>query len=162
MSEETIEKEIQDKGLTAPRLTPALIDAAIKDKDFHVFENSCLTVCCLTLQNGFTVTGESACASPENFDAEIGEKIAFENARNKIWALEGYLLKEKLYRQPATAKDRVQVEFIELSGRLSSLNTFIETDAFNELSGESKELLLSQSKLMMDYVDVLCKRIEKL
>ena len=97
MSEKSIENEIQEKGLNAPRLTPALIDAAIKDKAFHVFGDTCLTVCCLTLQNGFTVTGESACASPENFDAEIGEKIAFENARNKIWMLEGYLLKQNLY-----------------------------------------------------------------
>ena len=54
-------------------------------------------MCCLTLQNGFTVTGESACASPENFDAEIGKKIARDNARNKIWMLEGYLLKQKLH-----------------------------------------------------------------
>ena len=53
-------------------------------------------MCCLTLQNGFTVTGESACASPENFDAELGRKIARDNARNKIWALEGYLLKQRL------------------------------------------------------------------
>lgn len=54
-------------------------------------------MCCLTLVNGFTVTGESACASPENFNAEIGEKIAFEQARNKIWMLEGYLLKQELF-----------------------------------------------------------------
>lgn len=55
-----------------------------------------LTFCVLVLRNGFTVTGESACASPENFDSEIGRKIARENAINKIWPLEGYLLKEKL------------------------------------------------------------------
>ena len=96
MTEQAIEKEIQEKGLTAPRLTPALIDAAIRDEQFHVFGDTCLTVCCLTLQNGFTVTGESACASPENFNAELGQKIARENARNKIWALEGYLLKQRL------------------------------------------------------------------
>jgi len=96
MSEEEIEKEIQEKGLNALRLTPQIIDNKIKSRAFHVFEDSCLTVCCVTLQNGFTVTGESACASPENFDAEIGEKIAFENARSKVWALEGYLLKERL------------------------------------------------------------------
>lgn len=96
MTEQAIEKEIQEKNLNAPRLTPALIDAAIKEEDYHVFEKTCLTVCCLTLRNGFTVTGESACASPENFDAEIGRKIARENARNKIWMLEGYLLKERL------------------------------------------------------------------
>lgn len=48
------------------------------------------------LRNGFTVTGESACASPENFDAEICRKIARENAVQKIWMLEGYLLKQRL------------------------------------------------------------------
>ena len=96
MSEQSIEQEIQEKGLTAPRLTPDLIDSKIKTVSFHVFGATCLTVCCITLENGFTVTGESACASPENFNKEIGEKIARENARNKIWMLEGYLLKENL------------------------------------------------------------------
>lgn len=97
MSERAIEKEIQNKGLTAPRLTPDIIDSICAKKQFHVFDDSCLTVCCLTLVNGFTVTGESACASPENFNQEIGEKIAFENARNKIWMLEGYLLKQRIH-----------------------------------------------------------------
>jgi len=95
-NETAIEQEIQAKGLNAPRLTPAMIDAAIAKEQYHVFEGSCLTVCCLTLQNGFTVTGESACASPANFNAELGQKIAREKARDKIWPLEGYLLKERL------------------------------------------------------------------
>lgn len=99
MNEEAIENEIQEKGLTAPRLTPELIDDAIASEDYHVFTGSQLTVCCLTLRNGFTVTGESACASPENFDAELGRKIARGNARDKIWMLEGYLLKERLHKQ---------------------------------------------------------------
>ena len=97
MSEAEIEKEIQEKGLNARRLTPGLINDTIQAEAFHVFEGSQLTVCCLTLTNGFTVTGESACASPENFNVELGEKIARENARNKIWALEGYLLKQELH-----------------------------------------------------------------
>lgn len=97
MSEQQIEKEIQAKGLNAPRLTPELIDSKVKSVDYHVFDKTCLTVCCMTLENGFTVTGESACASPENFNEEIGQKIAFEQARNKIWMLEGYLLKQKLH-----------------------------------------------------------------
>ncbi len=96
MDDNAIEQEIQAKGLTAPRVTPEQIDAAIAKEDYHVFEGSCLTVCCLTLQNGFTVTGESACASPANFNAELGQKIARGHARDKIWALEGYLLKSKL------------------------------------------------------------------
>jgi hypothetical protein len=99
MSEQDIEQEIQDKGLTAPRLTPDKIDATIGSEMYYVFPGTQLTVCCLVLQNGFTVTGESACASPENFDAELGCKIAKENARNKIWALEGYLLKQKLFEE---------------------------------------------------------------
>tara|TARA_R110002124_G_scaffold133116_16_gene295762 strand:- start:490 stop:795 length:306 start_codon:yes stop_codon:yes gene_type:complete len=97
MSEQAIENEIQEKGLNAPRLTPAHIDSIVSEKVFHVFGDTCLTVCCLTLKNGFTVTGESACASPENFNSQLGEKIAFENARNKIWMLEGYLLKQRLF-----------------------------------------------------------------
>lgn len=96
MNEAQVEKEIQEKGLTAPRVTPAQIDGAIRSEDYHVFGGTALTVCCLTLANGFTVTGESACASPENFDAELGRKIARDNARQKIWALEGYALRNKL------------------------------------------------------------------
>jgi hypothetical protein len=99
MNEDELEVAIQSKGLTAPRLTPEIINDRISKRQFHVFEDSCLTVCCLTLCNGFTVTGESACASPENFNAEIGKDIAFKNARDKIWALEGYLLKQKLSEQ---------------------------------------------------------------
>lgn len=94
--EQAIEKEIQAKGLNAPRLNPAHIDAQIAGEQYHVFPGTTLTVCALTLRNGFHVIGESAAASPENFDAEIGRKIARENARNKIWALEGYLLRSKL------------------------------------------------------------------
>ncbi len=94
--EQAIEQEIQSKGLNAPRLTPDHIDRQIKSVDYHVFPGTTLTVCALTLQNGFNVTGESAAASPENFDAEIGRKIAFDNARNKIWAFEGYSLRDRL------------------------------------------------------------------
>ena len=96
MNDNDIENEIQEKGLTAPRITPEIIEGKIKSEQYHVFEGSTFTACLLTLENGFTVLGESACASPENFDAEIGRKIARDNAKNKIWALEGYLLKEQL------------------------------------------------------------------
>lgn len=124
-----IEQEIQAKGLTAPRVTPADIEANIKsavyftaadgaamvqvcenqsndDSDFEVMTSpalSLLTFCVLELNNGFTVTGESACASPENFDAEIGRKIARANAVNKIWPLMGYALKERLHKEQQAA-----------------------------------------------------------
>lgn len=99
-SEQMIEQDIQAKGLTAPRLTPADIDAAILGEAYYVFPNSTLTVCCLYLKNGYTVTGESAAASKENFNAGIGRKIARDEARNKIWALEGYLLRQRLSETP--------------------------------------------------------------
>ncbi len=96
MNEARIEQEIQTKGLTAPRVTPSRIDEVIKSAQYHVFPGTTVTVCCIALVNGFNVVGESACASPENFDTELGIKIAFDNAKQKIWALEGYLLKEKI------------------------------------------------------------------
>lgn len=96
MNSNSIEQDIQAKGLTAPRITPEQIDAAVVGEQYHVFEGTTLTVCCLTLANGFTVTGESACASPENFDVELGRKIARDNAKQKIWALEGYALRNRL------------------------------------------------------------------
>lgn len=95
-SEAEIEIEIQAKGLNAPRLTPDLIDNAIQSEQYYVFPGTTMTVCALTLRNGYIVTGESAAASPQNFDRDIGRKIARENARNKIWALEGYLLRERI------------------------------------------------------------------
>ncbi|RWR55087.1 hypothetical protein EOW66_02250 [Sinirhodobacter huangdaonensis] len=94
--EQDIEAEIKGKGLTAARITPNMIDAEIVGEEYHVFPGSSLTICCLTLKNGFTVTGESACASPGNFDAEIGRKIAWGNAREKIWPLMGFRLRDQL------------------------------------------------------------------
>lgn len=94
--EAEIERQIQDKGLTAERVTPLAIDEEIVSEQFHVFDGSCLTICCLTLKNGFTVTGESACASPENYNVEIGQMVSRNNARDKIWPLLGFRLRDKL------------------------------------------------------------------
>jgi hypothetical protein len=105
-----IEQEIKAKGLTAPRVTINAIedniaceyfftgDSATKDSPQHE-SLRLLTFCVLVLQNGFTVTGESACASPENFDADVGRKIARQNAVNKVWPLMGYELRSKLAAQ---------------------------------------------------------------
>ena len=97
MSEEAIEQEIQEKGLNAPRLTPEDIDSAILAEQYHVFPGTTMTVCCLVLRNGYCVVGHSAAASHENFDEGIGKRIARLNARDEIWALEGYLLRQSLH-----------------------------------------------------------------
>ena len=118
MNDQQIEDEIVSKGKTAPRVTPERIQSLVDGEYYFTAadgvqqslhkqdeltqlsgahgELKLLTFCVLVLKNGFTVTGESACASPENFDEEIGRKIARQNAVNKIWLLEGYLLKQKL------------------------------------------------------------------
>lgn len=96
-SDETaIEQRIVAAGLTAPRITPEHIDSMIEREDYHVFPSTTVTVCLLQLKNGFCVTGESAAASPDNFNVQIGKDIARRNARDKIWSLEGYLLKTTL------------------------------------------------------------------
>ncbi|MDN7916583.1 Gp49 family protein [Burkholderia gladioli] len=125
MTDNDIEREIIEKGKTAPRVTPDGIEAVITGEFYFTAAEGVagaieltgttlgwpcddiwelipkplglLTFCVLVLRNGFTVTGESACASPENFDAEIGRKIARQNAVAKIWPLEGYLLKQRLH-----------------------------------------------------------------
>ena len=96
INETEIENEIQRKGKIAPRITPDQIDAKINHEQYYVFPGTTLTVCALTLSNGYIVTGESASASPDNFDGDLGRKIARESARNKIWALEGYLLRDQI------------------------------------------------------------------
>ena len=125
---DAIEQEIQAKGLIAPRVTPSAIEANIISEHYFTAsqgdakaledgafvggvidgvqsrpvpsELDLLTFCVLVLRNGFTVTGESACASPENFDAELGRKIARQNAVQKIWPLMGYELRSKLQIAP--------------------------------------------------------------
>jgi len=110
-----IEQEIKAKGLTAPRVTPNDLTENIVSVHYFTATEALvgqergpewqatpsvldlLTFCVLVLRNGFTVTGESACASPENFDAEVGRKIALENAKQKIWPLMGYALKQQLH-----------------------------------------------------------------
>lgn len=79
----------------APRVTEALIESKIVDTRFHV--DGLLTLCIIELANGFTVVGQSACASPENYNQDIGERLARSDAFSKIWALEGYLLRERLH-----------------------------------------------------------------
>jgi hypothetical protein len=96
--EEEIEREIRDKRLTGPRVTPGRLDVKIKSEQYYVFPGTTLTACCLTLENGFTVLGQSAAASPANFDEDLGRKIARADARGKIWPIEGYLLREKLHQ----------------------------------------------------------------
>lgn len=116
-TDQTIEQEIQAKGLTAPRVTPADVEAEIASAHYFTAADgvygagngvakerpaslALLTFCVLVLRNGFTVTGESACASPENFDPEIGRRIARQNAIAKIWPLLDFRLRDQIAGRP--------------------------------------------------------------
>lgn len=191
MDDQAIEQEIQAKGKTAPRVTPADIEAAIDGEFSFTVGNAAralncpvsvatdlLTICVLTLRNGFTVTGESACASLENFDAEIGRKIARGNAAQKIWMLEGYLLKQRLHDEaceyallhgevaetaPASTlpphQQRVIDERTELDDKLSKLVGFFSSPLFEKLPGAEKARMRTQAALMGTYSEILAERI---
>ena len=97
MTEEEVEIAIQAKGLTAPRLTPEDVDNAIKYAMYWRVPNTTTTVCAMTLQNNYVLIGKSASVSMANFNQEMGEQIAYQNAREQIWAVLGYSLRDKLY-----------------------------------------------------------------
>lgn len=80
-----------------PTATKESIEAKIVKSEFSVHAGSTLTIAVLTLRNGFTVVGKSACASPENFNQALGERYAYDDAFKQIWTLEGYLLRETIY-----------------------------------------------------------------
>lgn len=173
-----IEQEIQAKGLTAPRVTPASLEAEIASEHYFTAAEGVdmadpemtdakmppalrlLTFCVLVLRNGFTVTGESACASPENFDAEVGRKVARQNAVQKMWPLLGYELKTKLAAKGGTPLDRMQAEYTELLERTGKLVAFMTTDAFKQLDPEARALMHDQRDAMDAYREVLDRRIQ--
>ena len=95
------EKEL-DSAIAAtpyPKVTKEGIEARISAVDYIVINNSTVTICSIKMVNGFSVRGESACVDPRNFNAEIGQKIAYQDAFNKLWQLEGYLLAEQIFSQ---------------------------------------------------------------
>lgn len=205
MDDQAIEQQIQAKGKTAARVTPADIEANIAGEHYfaaaegtlgrialeahHEGETieidagdlsdkkalNLLTFCVLVLRNGFTVTGESACASPENFDAEIGRNIARQNAVQKIWPLMGYALKQQLHlaahEPPAPGaahpgynallphQQRVVDEERELDERLRKLHDFIGTPTFNGLPVAEQDRLGNQYVAMSSYARILAERI---
>ena len=159
---ETELKAHQEK-IGGKRVTLDALKANIVKEEFHVFPGSQLTVCVLTLQNGFTVTGESACADPAMFNAEIGQKIARENAERKIWPLMGYALKEEMMRNASTDfRERVKAEARQLQQNIAKLDAFINGNVqFGRLSVDERYDLLEQNVAMKGYYGVLMRRISR-
>jgi hypothetical protein len=79
------------------RVTPAMMERRIRDVSYHVLPGTTVTICSITLDNGFSVRGEAACVDPRNFNADIGRTIAYKNAFEKLWPLFGFLVAEMRY-----------------------------------------------------------------
>lgn len=89
-------KDMEDKIVTQHYFVAGAALRALSHPTKQVGPFDVLTICLLEMQNGFTIIGKSAPASPENFDAEKGERFAYEDAIKQLWPLEGYALRERL------------------------------------------------------------------
>jgi|GEM_PF-1620193 len=189
-NDQAIERQIQANGKTAPRITPADIEANIASEHYFTAGQGeagaiamtaglssmraygeipeslhLLTFCVLVLKNGFTVTGESACASPENFDAEIGRNIARQNAVQKIWPLMGYQLRDMLHRRAVfDAQPRVGAgadRAVETKG-YSDGSAFIGIAPVPEVSPDGAPALQPHQQRVVDEKRDLDERLAKL
>lgn len=98
--EPNLKGEALDNAISAQpheKVTKASIEAKIEKIDYLVLPDSTVTLCNITLKNGYSVRGESACVDPRNFNLEIGKGLAYKQAIDKLWPLEGYLLAERRY-----------------------------------------------------------------
>lgn len=164
MSENEItEKELKERAV-APRVTLEALENNIKKETFLTYEGGTLTICVLELQNGFTVTGQSACADPANYQKDIGERIARENAKKEIWALMGYALRDELYKlgEGSTFLDRMKKERQDLQDKINKLNAFINgNEQFKKLNSVEQSLLKDQEEAMNGYEWILGERIRR-
>ncbi|MBT9513249.1 MAG: hypothetical protein IV104_12960 [Acidovorax sp.] len=166
---DSLEREIQAKANRAPRVTPADVKAEIVGETFTLLPSGRVTVCELTLKNGFTVRGESAVVFIENFDEGIGRKVARDNAEKEVWQLLGFRLRDEQADAAADLADvklvpphqqRVVDEKRELDERLSKLDAFIlDNPLYLQLSTDEQDRLSRQSKAMAAYSGILDERI---
>lgn len=179
MDRETLETTLQDQA-KAPRVTLDDVKGAISSVHYFTaregvegtyvggVEDECLqdaealklmTFCVIVDKYGFTFIGSSAVASPENFNREIGEKLAYDRAFNQMWMPMGYYLKRSMTNtqpQETTWQDRLKSEAVELSAKIEKIKTRIESDAD---TGIDKQLLIQQKSSMLEYLEILADRM---
>lgn len=172
------ETELKERAV-APRVTLAQVNEVIASEHYFTAEDGAtnappeeagrgefpelavLTFCVLVLKNGFTVTGQSACADPANYKADIGQRIARQDAINKIWPLLGYELKTKLSEESKTWQERLEKEFSQLGEKLKKLNQFVGTEAYALLPYPDRMLLSDQLNAMSHYYNILGARLTR-
>lgn len=140
------------------KLTEEHLKDLIADASYHHLDGTTVTICALTLRSGFVVTGESACLDPTNFDAAIGQEIAYKNAFEKLWQLEGYHVKASA---PASDwLDRLRIERDELAAKVDKLAAFLDSGKTCQSGEAHHALLVAQLPHMRAYLDVLDQRIQ--
>ena len=152
------------------KVTAADVENSILEETYTLLPNGRTTICQLTLidngDSGFTVEGQSACVSKSNYDKALGEKIAREDALNKVWMLLGYQVAVQLQKQykkaNETFKERLQREYAELKVRLDALEMWIGTPSYNQLSIDEQEDQKEQLVLMRQYSEILDRRMARL
>jgi len=141
------------------KITPEHVNSCIEHSQFHRFKGTTTTICCITLKNGHTVVGQSACADPEEFNSELGQKLAYNDARDKIYALEAYLLSETMYHDRRVTN--AEREFNERSTdaeqdelELPEINFCFNTEELNHLAESLASLEFPE--IDPDMMDVPC------
>lgn len=146
--------------MTDFRLTPQDLEGQISSVDYKRFGQTG-TLCVITLKNGYTVTGESSCIDPDIFDEDIGKKVAYENAFNKLWHLLGYGVKQKWYEATQLSWiERASNELANLDEKRSKLDATLRQDKPGFISDNQWDLMHKQYEAMAAYALILAERIE--
>lgn len=146
--------------MTTFKLTPNDLENQITSVDYQRFGETG-TLCVITLCNGYTVTGESSCIDPVVFNEEMGKKVAYENAFNKLWQILGYNVKQKWHEATRLSwLDRVRLELAELDEKRSKLDQMLQGDKPEYVSEVQWDLLKQQYNVMAEYALILAERIE--
>lgn len=176
-TEQELETKLVEAGLTAPRVTPAMVDAMIERTEYVMLPGDNHIICKLYLFGGrYFVSGDSSTVSKENFDQKIGEEVSLRNARNKLWPIAGAILAYDLFshRQPITdpeflkLDEGVRLVIIELNqvmSRLASLEAVLNDHQALLASGVPQaeiDDLLEQQNHMIAYSGVLQRRLGRI
>ena len=146
------------------------VEGSILKETYTLLPNGRTTVCQLTIvdngNSGFTVEGQSACVSLENYDQKLGETIAKQDALNKVWMLLGYRVALDLQKQIRLAnetwEDRLKREYAELAIRVEALTNWLDTPSYNLLPIDEQEDQKEQLVMMRQYSDILDRRMARL
>lgn len=142
------------------KVTIEEVAAAIVDETYTVLPDGRTTICQLTMRNGFTVDGKSACVDKAEFNAKLGNKYARAQAVEKVWMFLGYDLQNKLAASKQTTYiERLNVEAVELCVKLDKLTEFMRTPAYLAMALEQQHLLYEQRNHMQGYYLVLVRRL---